>query len=355
MSWVSERAAACWSQVFGADFEHLESGMLQGHCPAKGAHTGKSARTDCRIFLDYDASGRKPGAFCQHESCHGQLTDLNRQFRDLIFADRGKARRSDGENKGVAPKPVNREEWIPDYDEGKLAERVAGVPEIGQEWFIERSPIDPRKVTGGEFLEHVFLKGERVLVFTEFFSQGNFLWEVGKGGFRLGDKQGVKAVRSALPTAGKEGVWYMCQPVDGQWYPNARNGGKMSRRSLESVQAFPHMVLESDEAPEGLWFRFLARLNLRIRAIYSSGGKSWHALVVVNMESKVEFDTFLRQTAKRILPVFGADPGALTPVRLTRLPACKRGGRLQKLIYLDPEPSMDEPLLDKPKRREVSA
>jgi len=34
----------------------------------------------------------------------------------------------------------------------------------------------------------------------------------------------------------------------------------------------------------------------------------------------------------------GADPGALSAVRLTRLPQAMRGQRLQRLLYLNPDP-----------------
>jgi hypothetical protein len=87
--------------------------------------------------------------------------------------------------------------------------------------------------------------------------------------------------------------------------------------------------------------RLLAMATLPIKAIYSSGGDSWHALVEVNMETKADFDTYLRNSAKRFLPIIGADPGAMTPVRLTRLPGCTRRGKEQKLIYLNPKPPHD--------------
>ena len=221
---------------------------------------------------------------------------------------------------------------------------------------MERSPVDPRGLGPGEFIEHAFAPGERVLVASNYKGQGDFLWEVGRGGYRLAAERGVSAVRSKLPTdGGKDGIWYLCNPVDGRWYANPRQAGKFSRRSAESVTAWRHLVLESDEAPADLWLRFLARVPMPVVAIYSSGGRSWHALVRVEMEDKASFDAYLRQEAKRVLPVLGADPGAMTPVRLTRLPGCTRGGRLQELIYLNPRPDVRKPVLirDMPKLRGV--
>jgi len=258
-----------------------------------------------------------------------------------------------GGSSGVAPMPQKKDEWIPDFDEEKLAEFVAGVPAVDENWFMERSPVDPRQVTPGEFLEHSFARGERVLIFTDYRSQGDYLWEVGRGGFRLSDQRGVKAVKSKLPEGGPDGVWFLSQPVDGQWHVNPRQEGRYSRRSLESVSRWVHLVLESDVAPEALWLKYLARFPLEIRAIYSSGGKSWHALVVLERDSKAAFDGILRSHVKRILPIFGGDARAMTPVRLTRLPGCMRGKKLQKLIYLNSNPVGE--IIDLPKRREIAS
>ena len=56
-----------------------------------------------------------------------------------------------------------------------------------------------------------------------------------------------------------------------------------------------------------------------------------------------------------MLPVLGADPAAMTPVRLTRLPGCTRNGKEQRLIYLNPKPSHEGGAIrDLQKRREVA-
>ena len=39
-----------------------------------------------------------------------------------------------------------------------------------------------------------------------------------------------------------------------------------------------------------------------------------------------------------VLVTLGADPGALSAVRLTRLPQARRGDRVQRLLYLNPAP-----------------
>lgn len=128
---------------------------------------------------------------------------------------------------------------------------------------------------------------------------------------------------------------------------------------MERRKDWPEMgALWIRQAPlvPGLWLRFLAMAPLAIRAIYSSGGDSMHALVDVGMEDKASFDAYLRASAKKFLPAIGADPVAMTPVRLTRLPGCTRKGRLQRLIYLNPSAKAGKavPIVDQMKRREVA-
>lgn len=237
----------------------------------------------------------------------------------------------------IPPAPVRRDETMPPFEAAKLARVVAAAPPEAArtEWWMERSPVDVRNLSAAGFLEALYAPGERVLVFTDMRSQGDFLYEVGRGGFRLSAERGVKAVASDLPTRAPEGVWFLNQPVTGQWAPNAER--KFSRRSEGNVTRWCHLVVESDAADSGDWLRFLSIwTGARIRAIYSSGGRSWHALLAVDYGSKAEMDLDLAK-AKRTLPVLGADGRALTAVRLTRLPFCKRGMREQRLIYLAPE------------------
>jgi hypothetical protein len=345
--WIPEKARGLLG-MFPGQWSEVQTDVWQGRCPGEHAHTnGKGTEQDCRIYTSYGADGKKPGIYCFHNGCKGMLDSLNEEFRNALFAKDPNFKPGPTKNAGVvsqAPRP--KEAWIPDYSEAKLKAVVLAVPEVGPEWFAARSKVDPAGVTPGEFLEHAFLPGDRVLIFTDYKSQGNFLWQVGKGGYRLSEQREVTARRSALPNdGGKDGAWYLCNPVDGLWHPNPRRQGMYSRRSLESVTAWRHMVLESDEAPADLWLRFLAMAPLAIVAIYSSGGRSWHALVRVNMETKANFDTLLRNFAKRTLPLLGADPAAMTPVRLTRLPGCTRGGRMQQLIYLNPL-AVEKPILN---------
>ena len=394
--WIPEKARGLVSRFFPGNWEDQGGDVLQGRCPAEHLHSGGNAGTDARIYLRYRDDGKAaPGIFCFHNQCRGALEEMNRGFREELFRKDGK--QSDGgpvETGVVVRPPRARESWVPDFSIAKLRGVVRGMPEITEEWLAERSPVNLKSIQGpGDFLEHAFEPGERVVIFTEFKGPGDYLWQVGKGGFRLSPDVGVKAVPSKLPVeCGRDGAWFLANPVDGKWYPNPRRDGRPSRRSQEAVTEWKHLILECDEektlrkkstllreavrqadpeawfasvkadpkwvaemmplregwldlarqwdgeAPEvsGLWLKLLAMCGLPIAAIYTSGGASVHALVRDPKASWPEFSELLRAYKNR-LPMVGADPAALTPVRLTRLPGCKRGGKLQKLLYLDPK------------------
>lgn len=324
-----------------------------------------------------------------------------------LHGEERKGMRDDGVARRPEAEKVKMNEL---FDIEALRDFTAGMEEVTPEWLMERSPVDPRRVVPGEFLDTIYQPGERGLVFTNFYSQGDFAWEVGKGGFRLGAEKGVKAVRSALPLdGGKDGVWFLSNPVSLAWVPNPRKEGEMSRRTKECVTAWRYLVLECDESKTwkkraaameaaavaaargedvtmkwftgpgglsafwaqeamghigcwreramvlrneareipGMWLKFLAGFPDPIRAIYSSGGESWHALVEVGRETWAAMDGLLkgnpngrtkeqRMGCKALWARYGADPAALTPVRLTRLPGCMRGGKEQRLVYLNP-------------------
>jgi hypothetical protein len=103
------------------------------------------------------------------------------------------------------------------------------------------------------------------------------------------------------------------------------------------VSQFRYAVLESDSAPVDLWLRALVKLPLPIVAIYTSGGKSVHVLVRLDARTKGEWDE-LRDRLRGLLVPLGADPGAMTAVRLSRLPFCRRGNKWQRLLFFDPAP-----------------
>lgn len=267
---------------------------------------------------------------------------------------RGMAPGRSEEGKDVAPAPVEELVRVPELDMGKVEEFVRGTCFVDEGWLGRRSPVDVSGCTALDFLGHVLGEDERVLVFVDEHSQGDFaVWkrggELGGAGkvesFRLSQQRGVKAVRSGLPGGGPKGVWWLTNPVTGQWAINPRSKGdggkdepKWSRRSMESVTGWRHLVLESDVLPWEVWLRVVVNLEVRIVAIYTSGGRSIHVLVRVDAGSKGEWDA-IRDMARQLFCPLGADGGAMSGVRLSRLPGCLRGKNAQRLLYLNPEPT----------------
>lgn len=110
--------------------------------------------------------------------------------------------------------------------------------------------------------------------------------------------------------------------------------------------AWRYAVLESDQAEADDWLRCLVQMPLRITCLCESGGRSIHALVRVDATSKADWDGRMA-AIKAILVTLGADRSALSAVRLSRLPQAKRGDRVQRLLFLNVQPS-GEPILNQP-------
>jgi len=219
-----------------------------------------------------------------------------------------------------------RPAFDPDYAK-RIADRVPASVDL--RWLKRRSPVPVALTTPAEYLSAVFGMGSQVIVFTDPRSQGQTIFQ----------KLSLKTERDklrAFERGHKDGVWFLSNPVDGEYHFNPRQDS-MSRRSEESITEFRHVVLESDCQPIEQWLRILIQLKLPIVSIVSSGGKSLHALARIDAISKEDWDKKVRRLMPWLVKV-GADRGALTAVRLTRLPGCYRGDKLQQLLYLDPNP-----------------
>lgn len=299
-----------------------------------------------------------------HEKPHGHLAKGAK-------SDAGSSSRKRSNPAPVADPVAKRQA----FDAGALSRMVSGGSELAADAFICRSPVQPVGLSPFEFMESLYRPGEKVLIFNNEMSQGQYgvvMDEDGKGrAYRLGNRAGVKPERvEKLPQGGPVGLWFLAQPVDGKWSPNGSRDGdgneKLSRRSAPNVTAWRYLVLESDEAKEADWLRLLYTLPLPVAAIYYSGGKSVHALLEVNAASKGEWDA-LRDKISPVLSKLGADPAAMTAVRLTRVPNVWRYGsrgrdgkdvrfekpQLQSLIYLNPRPVI-RPVGEMPRVRKIA-
>lgn len=225
---------------------------------------------------------------------------------------------------------------VPEFNPELAMRAATRVPvDITPEWLKTRSPFSVSCSTA-EFLESIFKPNEKALVFNRYKSQGH-LWPTGV------------SIESFSRQHWTDGAWFLCNPVDGQSHWNSRLL-KMSRRSEESITSFKFAVLECDQKPKEKWFpvwlKILVQLPLEIVSITDSAGISAHALVRVACQSKQAWDQFKRETLRPLVP-FGADDGALSAVRLTRLPGCYRGDRRQELLYLNPSAD-STPIYERP-------
>lgn len=244
-----------------------------------------------------------------------------------------------------------------EFDPQALAE-VAGpwAKTVDLLFLANRSAIDPATLTPDGFLRALYMRGEQILCFTDQMSQGEALWPT-----------------DAPPSTAPEGVWFLPQPVDGQSHPNPRSPAKdgkakLSRRSEESVRAFRYMLLESDKADLRHWLGFIAQTPLQIEALYTSGGRSIHALVRVDCRTKKEWDEEKAAMMPFLMTglMLGADRGTWSGVRLSRLPGAYREGKygaddryqryaqpkLQKLLYIKPGAD-GRPICEMPAIRDV--
>lgn len=211
----------------------------------------------------------------------------------------------------------------------RIAAKVADIRDV-VDFLAKRSPVPPEPQDSASVLRHLYPhgSGEKILIFTDMKSQGQFLWEAERSDL---------IQQRHLPT-GKEGVWFLPQPVSGGFFPNPRSDGNLSRRSEEAVTALRYAVLESDEADADDWLRCLVQMPLRIACICESGKRSIHALVRLDAATKPDWDRVMTPL-KPVLITLGADRGALSAVRLSRLPQAMRGERCQRLLYLNPLPN----------------
>jgi hypothetical protein len=209
----------------------------------------------------------------------------------------------------------------------KVARKLEGFAEGD---LVARSAIDPRGVTPADFLRALYRPDEKVLIFDTYRSQGQALWTPG-------DDLGA----FVRPAPGN-GAWFLANPISGQWLNLERlksefNLEGRTRRAEECLTSFRFLVVESDQADPALWIAALAQIPMPIVAVYTSGGRSIHALMRIDARDGQHWREIKANIAPSLVTL-GADESAMTAVRLTRLPGCFRAEKdaWQRLLYLNP-------------------
>jgi hypothetical protein len=242
-----------------------------------------------------------------------------------------------------SPRPVSLVEIKFDASILKVMAEKICAPKNWRHFLWERSPKRPDAMNAASFISNLYEPGEQILVFDVFETKSPLMV--------VNVTQPMDCrVPPQIEAGGRygNGIWFLSNPADGQWHPNPRQNNEPSCRSEESITSFRYAVLESDEAPADVWIAFIAQLPARVAAIYTSGGRSIHTLLRFDARTKAEWDDIIAPL-KRPLKRLGGDPGALSAVRLSRLPGCWRPEKnnFQKLLYLNPNPSLS-PLIELP-------
>ena len=286
-------------------------------CPGIARHTTPAAESDCKAVCEpvpMPNGTLPPGVYCFHNSCSEDVAAASFKLRRALS----------GQSPSIIRRvrsqvPVQKKSVSAQFDPVKLAQIAAKINGIDFAWFAARSPIRPDTQTPVSFLHTLYEPGEKVIIFTRFKSQGQHVWACKNPPF---DVRELDRFRIGKPY----GVWFLANPVTG-YFDHVH--GKTSRRSWKNVTSWRYLILESDEAEPLPWLAALAQMPLPIAAIYTSGGKSIHAMVRIDAESKAHWD----EIAGKIKPAsitLGADRKTISAVRLTRLPFCERLGKIDK-------------------------
>jgi hypothetical protein len=212
---------------------------------------------------------------------------------------------------------------------------IKDMPEISEEWFMERSKIDPTTVSAADYLLSLYRRGDVLFITNKKKARCADIWA------EIANPENWRNRLEQL-AEGKNpaGVWYVPNSVTGQAVTKAN--GKPSWRSKENVNRFEYHVFEADVLTAAEQLKLLAVLPLPIVAIYFSGGKSYHALMRVNLENPTReaWEKYVGRL-KRPLVERGADAAMFQIQQMCRLPQCRRGAERQRLIYFNPEPILE--------------
>ena len=178
-----------------------------------------------------------------------------------------------------------------------------------------------------EYLTALFEPNDYVGVCTSFWQDDDGKWKPsGHGQNRTAgdiiDKLKHGSVKKALGTLNEEaGVYVRFNPLDGQ----GENNRNVTRRE--------YCLIESDTDSVEKQYSILKEMNLPIRFLIHSGGKSLHAIVHVDAANEAQYRervTKLYQFCKK--NGFTPDEQDKNESRYSRLPGVKRGPKWQYIV-----------------------
>ncbi len=120
------------------------------------------------------------------------------------------------------------------------------------------------------------------------------------------------------------GVWICINPMDGEG------------RNNRNVTDWRYALVECDKQPIGTQYALIQQLQLPVKMLVHSGGKSLHAIVRVDARDYEEYQQrvrFLFETCR--MNGLEVDPQNKNPSRLSRFPGFRRGERWQYIVGRD--------------------
>ena len=120
--------------------------------------------------------------------------------------------------------------------------------------------------------------------------------------------------------------------------PGKADPAKLTYRGDNCIAAFRYCVVEFDGLPLEDQLRFWMGVNLPVAALITSGGKSVHGWLRVNVPDAAAWEAQVRPLYHTRLIPLGVDGACANPARLSRLPGHYREdkGARQRLLFLDP-------------------
>lgn len=192
-------------------------------------------------------------------------------------------------------------------------------------------------------------RAQMLLALRKLFAPDDFLFiaETGSHAYLGRNLLTVRAWISRLSKVSPPAEYMMINSLSGRL--GKTKSGEPSYRADSCIRLVRHALIESDRLSARRQLGFFANCQLPLRMIVFSGGKSYHGLLDVaalfNRPEGLTAQDWRRLVKGQLRPFLkrnGADVSVLNMSRFSRLPGCLRHetGRYQRLVYLNPHPSV---------------
>ncbi len=290
-----------------------EQGFGYCRCPGASLHSNRTARRDTRVYLGTGA----PTITCFHASCGGAVAEANRTLRSQI----GRLER------GATVSPVRYVQSVAQRareQEQAEAVRLAAAARQALSAILDQYHWTPADIwtDSPASLDDTDTDWRRYLA--TLYAPDDVVW-IGER-YDSGQPRHAEHFRPAVQWLERES----CPP--GPYVsPFSYRPGASSRKALNIARRvlLPVESDRLDKEAQGAILRWLRdAAGLHLRAVVDAAGKSLHGLFADPGEA-------VCKELAAVLPALGCDPAMLRPTQITRLPSCRRGEKVQSLLYLD--------------------